>query len=430
MTITVAQTVAATPKTWTFMLYLAGDNVGTTPYLDDASELGAIYRLRARVGPANVTIAALLDGDRPGGGDSYRYLLRPGQPAEITSVGEVNTGDPQTLIDFIAWGRQVAPADATYLALADHGNALDGIAWDYTSDPTGHERLTMPELRQALATATGGGARPIDVLHFDACLMGVLETAYQMRGMARYLVVSENLAWSSFGYEDYRSLVGPSTSARDLATGIVGSYAATMQRAQLPYTISALDMAKIDPVAQAADGLAGELIRFSLAGVANRDALAALRAQVQKLDSSGDGAITDNDEYIDLDHWAELLQGSPTLSAAVKASATTLRAAIGDLILTPRSQSGTANSPITGAPQPVALTNARGLAIYYPPRPGVRSYQTYRNELSFATDSRWDEWLQAQLSALGVIQPAADPNPVAPLAFPRAYTVYLPMIRR
>jgi hypothetical protein len=189
-------------------------------------------------------------------------------------------------------------------------------------------------------------------------------------------------------------------------------------------------MAKIDPVAQAADGLAGELIRFSLAGVANRDALAALRAQVQKLDSSGDGAITDNDEYIDLDHWAELLQGSPTLSAAVKASATTLRAAIGDLILTPRSQSGTANSPITGAPQPVALTNARGLAIYYPPRPGVRSYQTYRNELSFATDSRWDEWLQAQLSALGVIQPAADPNPVAPLAFPRAHTVYLPMIRR
>ncbi|NNJ11188.1 PKD domain-containing protein [Chloroflexales bacterium ZM16-3] len=427
VTITVAQTVTDAPRTWTFLLYLAGDN-STGAALGNDSALGALARLRSRVGPANVSVAALFDGPRSG--DSARYLLRPGQPDQITSLGEVNTGDPQTLSDFIAWGRQAAPADAYYLAIADHGNALDGIGWDYTSDQTGHERLTMPDLRQALTVATDGGAHPVDILHLDSCLMGLLETAYQMRGMARYMLFSENLAWSSFGYEDYRDLVGASTSARDLALGIADSYAGAVTPARLPYTISALDMAKLDPAAQAADALAGELIGFSLAGVTNRDTLSTLRSQVQKFDSGGDGAITTNDEYVDLDHWAELLQGSSNVSAAVKATATALRGTLASLVISSRSQSGQATVPPATSPQQISLTNARGIAIYYPPQPGVQSYQTYSSHLGFAADTRWDDWLQAQLTALGVVTPATDPNPVPPLDFPRSFSVYLPLVRR
>lgn len=426
-TISVAQTVTSAPQSWTFLLYLAGDN-NVGGLLGSDSAIGALSRLRGRAGPANVTVAALFDG--PANGDSARYLLRPGQPAQITSIGEVNTGDPQTLADFIAWGRQVAPADAYYLAIADHGNALDGVAWDYTSDPSGRERLTNAELRQALIMATDGGAHPIDVLHFDACLMGLIETAYEMRGLARYLVVSENLAWSSFGYEDYRALVGPATSARNLALGVAGSYAATLTAAGLPYTISTLDMSQLNAVTLAVDDLAKAQLAFSLGGAANRAALSALRGQVQKLDSSNDGALTAGDEYVDLDHWAELLAGSGAVSAEVRAKAAALRSTLSGFVLGPQHQSGQAAVPPSTVLQPISLDNARGLAIYYPQSPGVSSYQVYQRELEFAADTSWDEWLQSQLTALGSIAPAREPNPAPPLIFERLFRAYIPIVRR
>jgi hypothetical protein len=77
----------------------------------------------------NVHVVALYDGDRPGGNDSFRYMMQPDGQFTQEALGEVNMGDPQTLIDFVRWGKQQAPSDHYYLAIADHANALDGIAW-------------------------------------------------------------------------------------------------------------------------------------------------------------------------------------------------------------------------------------------------------------------------------------------------------------
>lgn len=429
ITITVAQNTPDTlPASWTFLLYLAGDNNQIAAYLDDSSELGALYRLRMRAGGPNVNVVALFDGDRPGGGDSFRYLMRPGEPVQIEALGEVNMGDPQTLSEFIEWGRQQAPADAYYLAIANHGNALDGIAWDYTSDPLRNERLSPPELRQALVAATGGGARPLDIIHFDACLMGLIESAYQIRGLARYAIVSENLAWSSFGYADYRDLVGARTAPRSLASAIAANYASRIARDQLPFTISVLDMARIDQTALTADALAGELLRYTLGGVEQRQRLQAVRTQAQKLDSSGNGTITTNDAYVDLDHFAELLidqlADAPTVQAATR-----LRTALSEFVIYNRAQSGRLSNLLTGASEQVELTNARGLAIYYPPWPSQDISTTYRRQFSFAADTRWDEWLLAQLTALGPSLDAAAPNPVAPHILP-PQRIFLPLVRR
>jgi len=67
-------------------------------------------------------------------------------------------GDPQTLIDFARWGLAQAPADYTYLALADHATARDGIAWDFTTGR--NERLTPGEIRAAMVGITDGGHPP------------------------------------------------------------------------------------------------------------------------------------------------------------------------------------------------------------------------------------------------------------------------------
>lgn len=424
---TVNLTVLATPDTpnqlrsWTFLLYLAGDNPDITAFLDDRSNLGAIHRLINAPSNPHVTVVIQYDGDQPG--DSARYILRPGAAPVRDDLAEQNMGDPQTLIDFVRWGRVQAPSDATYLAIANHGNALDGIAWDQSGGANNTERLTPAELGQAILQVSEGGTRPIDVLHLDACLMGMTEIAYEVRGLVRQLVVSENLAWSTFAYETYRATVGAATSPAALAAAIADRYRTLVSAQRLPYTISVVDMAHMAEATVRIDALAGELLRYALISPANRAQLLTVRGQVQKLDSSGDGLITAEDEYVDLDQLAELIQTTVS-DSGVQSAAGQVRTALAALVPTAYRESGRIN----GAS--VDLSQARGLGIYYPEQPGVRTFVTYRNGMSFPVDTRWDEFLQAQLAALGrPIGPAPDPNPVGPLPFTR-YQIHLPLLRR
>jgi tripartite motif-containing protein 71 len=406
---------ANTPQAarWTFLLYLDGDAPNLATYLNRTSPLGALYRIERAAPNPLVTTAVLYDGPRDG--DTFRYLIGSDGSFSQESLGEVNMGDPQTLIDFARWGLAQAPADHTYLALADHATALDGIAWDLTSGR--NERLTPGEIRSALVAITEGGGYPLDVLHFDGCLMGLIEPAYQVRGLARYLVASENLGWSAFAYEQYRALVTPQLTPQGLAEGIAARYAEVVGGQDIPYTIAALDLAQVDTTARATDALAEELLRYALASGDNRAQLAQLRSQVQKLDSGADFLLQNEDEYLDLDHLAEVLAAGLG-DDAVRSRALEVRAAIGRMVLRNYAASGPL-AAIVGVPGAgYELSRARGLGIYYPPRPSVRTYRTYvQGELNFVTDTEWDEYLAAGLAALPFDPSEPEPRPVEPLPF-------------
>jgi hypothetical protein len=416
-------TVSPTPgqaERWTFLLYLAGDN-STAPYLNANTQLGALYRLINGARNPNVTVVALYDGNNTGGGDSFRYVLRPNGSTSQQALGEVNMGNPQTLIDFVAWGKQQAPADHYYLALADHANGLDGIAWDATTAP--NEHLTNAELRQALIAISENGSHPIDVLHLDGCLMGLLEIAYQLRSTARYLVSSENEAWSAFAYEVYAKTVGQHTSPAALATVIADSY--TQSVAGRPSTIAVLDLSQVNAVVSKTDELAGELLRYALASQGNRAKLTTIRNLAQKFDSSGDIVIANTDEYLDLKDWITHLQQSQNgvNDSAVQSKATALANALPALVVREHHASGIYTD------MQIDLEHAHGIAIYYPPQPSTRTYQSYaQGDLTFPRDTRWDEFLAAGLATLPFDPAEPAPNPVAPLGVQQA--IYLPLVRR
>jgi sugar lactone lactonase YvrE len=409
---------------WTFLLYLDGDN-DTAPFLNQNSELGALYRLAHSAPNPSVRVVALYDGPQVGGGDSIRFVIEPDGRLRQEWLGEVDMGDPQTLINFVAWGKQYAPGDAYYLAIADHANALDGIAWDKTTGQ--NERLTNADIRHALSVITANGADPLDVLHFDGCLMGLMESAYQVRGLTRYLVASENLAWSVFAYEAYRKAIRPTTSAADLAIGIVDQYAERVGSANIPFTIAAIDMNLVDQAVRKIDVLAKGLIRYSLASTANSAVLEDLRQATQTLDSNGDLMLTHDDEYIDLDDWAERIQYNIS-DSTVQQAAKELRSVLAQLILHERHQS----QSYRGAW--VDLKNARGIGIYYPVQFSARTYQIYiQGELTFVVDTVWDEFLAAGLAALPFDPSEPQPIPVAPLPFETTtpkYHVHLPVLQR
>lgn len=435
-TINVSPASRSGPARWTFLLYLDGDAPNLATYLSRTSPLGALYRLEQAAPHAQVTVAALYDGPLPGGGDSFRYLFRPDGSFSQESLGEVNMGDPQTLVEFVRWGLTQAPADHTYLALADHATALDGIAWDLTSGR--NERLTPGEIRSALVAITEGGAYPIDVLHYDGCLMGLLELAYQVRGLARYLVASENLGWSIFAYEQYRALVTPQQTPQGLAEGIAARYAQLVGGAGYPATVAALDLSQVDATARAIDALAGELLRYALASGENRLRLAQLRSQVQKLDSGADFFLQNEDEYLDLDHWAEVVAAGVSDSGVV-AQAEAVRSRLRQLVLRNYATSGSLEAVVGVVGAGYDLRNARGVGVYYPPRASVRTYQTYvQGELTFVTDTRWDEYLGAGLAALPFDPRPVEPQPVEPLPLPSGqdldptsrHRVFLPLLWR
>jgi hypothetical protein len=413
------------PKTWTFLLYLAGDNSAIDPFMNRDSPLGALYRLENSAPNPQVQVVAIYDGDRAGGGDSFRYLMQPNGQFTQESLGEVNMGDPQTLIDFVRWGKQQAPADYYYLAIADHANALDGIAWDFTDGPGRTERLTNSELRQALVELTENGGQPLDVLHLDGCLMGLVENAYQVRNLTHYLVASENLGWSAFAYDAYRAAIGPNTDPRTFAVAIADRYAQLVGQRGYPLTIAALDVRQVYPVAQAIDQLASALLRYTLDSTTNSTVLGDLWAQAQKLDSTGNIIIDNRDEYVSLDHWAELVQNGVD-DSAVRAAASDLRATLTPFVIRYHSATGSYGGDT------VNLDNARGIGIYYPSTHTVRTYETYRNDLNFAQNTQWDEFLAASLAALPFNADAPEPNPVAPLPFEQTISrrVYLPLIVR
>jgi sugar lactone lactonase YvrE len=407
------------PRSWRFLLYLDGDN-NLAPYLEQA-----LRQLEQADLPPQVTVLALFDG--PTANDTYRYEVQPGgvyqDGVNRWHLAEANMGSYQTLRDFITWARASYPADYTYLAIADHGRGTQGVAWD---DSSGQDELLTPlELREALRLATADGAQPVEVLHLDACLMGLLEQAHQVAPYAGYFVASENLAWAVFPYADYAQSVGDATAPAKLASGVALSYSARLSGTLgYPHTIAALDLGVVPTVTAAVDDLATALIA-ALPGA--HAAISQAWTAAQRFDSRYYYVINTQDEYVDLFDLAGRLSTTVTNTAVVSA-ATALQSARDELVLAERHLSGPAD--VVGATHEWHLDGARGLALYFPPDNAVWGYEDYlMGTFRFTEDTAWDEFLLAYLGPAA--QPPLPPEePGRPPVPGAAYRVFLPVVGR
>jgi clostripain len=420
------------------MLYLDGDN-NLYPYLQRA-----IAQLEAQPANPNVNVVVLFDGDRTN--DSWRFLVQPGGNYTIGVnkwyMGELNMGDPQTLIDFINWTRSNYPAQNYYLSIANHGRGTSGVAWDDTSNK---DYLTTAELRSALNTATNSGQWHIDVLHYDTCLMAMLENAYQVKDFARYLVASENLGWSVFAYETYvrqgqrvpTGVLAPyafaaivprvnaTTTPQQLATDVANAYFDHPSLQGYPRTISAMDLSKVTPVRQALDTLASALLsNIQSVKVYVQNA----RNATQKFDSRDYYKITQEDEYVDVYHLAAQLRLYVPNSAVQNAAQGVMDAVNGGLIVVNRRQSG-----MWGGEQELYwdLDNAYGVSLYFPPRSGTNDYNRYTSHqlFRFTAESEWDEFLAGYFGAIGLPPEPGGDTPLPPMPNPSS-RLYLPVVIR
>lgn len=233
---------------WTVMVYMTANNLEEFAF-SDLNEMEAA----AAALPASVNLVVLLDqtsglitdfdgrlrpgrqfatGDQAAWGDVGRAIIRPDRDmSQIATtferIGERNTGDPETLIEFVSWAVDVAPANRYALVMWDHGSGLFGTNEDSES---GNDVLLTSELVSALEQLrTAGIPIELDVLSFDACLMAMAEVAYAARNHATVMVASqENEGGDGYDYRTaFLSLatVPERILPEALASGIVASYA-------------------------------------------------------------------------------------------------------------------------------------------------------------------------------------------------------------
>ncbi len=435
---------------WTLMFYMDGDN-----NLDD-NYVAAFNQLESAAGNPNANILVAWDRSDNGNSAYYKvkYDVNLNQLASYTqgidywAKGELNMGDPNTLAVFVQWARAAYPASHYALVISDHGTGLGGLATDSGS---GGDWLKVTEWSSALATATSDGTDKIDVVFVDACLMAMIEDAYQIRNYTDYYVASQNIGWVTGGatsgpYDDYISGIGATTSPQDLATIFVNRYAEWLNadyndndidRHDLPYTISAVDLGQLAPLVSAVNTLASNLnTQMGIYGSQVTNA----RTATQKFDSNVNYAIDQNDAYVDLHDFAQNVR-SNVPDATIQNAAQGVMDAISNYVIAEAHHTGSYNGTTWN------LDGSHGVSIFFPPN--ASSFYNSTN-YEFAVGAIWPgsqsaligiqasdvEWGPMLVTYFNVTQPGGPdtptpPDPASPLVPPaETNPVYLPVIMK
>ncbi|MBN1139667.1 MAG: right-handed parallel beta-helix repeat-containing protein [Anaerolineae bacterium] len=438
---------------WTMLLYLSGDNDL------DAFMVNTLTNTVAAGASPQANVLALVDGYTTTMiySPTVVYDLTYGEavPLNVTwnLTGELNMGSGQTLVDFVTWGQAYRPARHTLLAIVDHGGGWapssegmpgampvkgkwawmagnSGLSWDFGSDM---DYLGSQEIRQAMAVITGDGARPLDVVFYDVCLMGMTEVAYQIKEYAAFFVSSQNVAWAPLGpdgrYVEAIQGLPAATTPHQMAQFLVEAYANSMPADVHPFTISAVDLAAMPTIANGVHQLA-EAISQTLAIPAQVATLNTVYNLTQKLDYDSDFQIEPStDGFVDLYDLA-LKASQRFADEDVVAAALNLMTALDSAIVAEEHRSG---NPWVYPERMWDLDDAHGLSIFLPLgedriitttwpisntgqfTQGVRLREMYTCEqLQFVCDTTWGDMIETYY-AVAPLPPALSSGAVGGL---------------
>ena len=395
---------ATRKKAWTVMVWIAGDNDLESFGADDLDEM-------RQVGSTD-DVDVVVQFDRMSDGRTRRYHVRAGARGDadvVAELGETNTGDPAVAIDFFRWAIERYPAERLMGVIWNHGSGIDetdvyrrGVPRGVEAsaaraaitgrhrrplfrttvehaareraiayDDTARDFLDNIELKSVLATVSKQTGRVLDVLGFDACLMNMVEIAYQLKGTAHVVVGSEEIEPGA-GWPYDRVLTSlaeqPAMAAGALAGHIVNHYIASYRSGSL--TQSALDLSALDAMAGAVDGLAKALTSAIRTPAEYAAVTKALNA-TQRFEMP---------DYVDLGHLCREI-GKRSRAAAVKAAGKSVIASL----------EGAGGFVLASQRKGSRVANASGVAIYFPRGPVSKTYA----RLDFSKATAWRRFLEA-----------------------------------
>lgn len=265
----------------TLLIYMAADNNL------DSSAMKDLESIKKASIESNMDIIVQLDRRPiPDTRVSFRYHYKNGKKEKIKELWEINSGCPTQLKAFIEESVSAYPSDKLIVIVWSHGSGIDdrniytnegkkdyskvkrfklfkdkkeldspepiGIAYDDTSK----DFLDNLELKKALTVS-----KKIDIIGFDACLMGMFEIAYQLKNQATVMVGSQHLEPSS-GWDYPRILkdLEVKESSHLMGKQLVEFYVNSDEHPSTELTQSAYNLKIVDKVAQELDSFAKVLL--------------------------------------------------------------------------------------------------------------------------------------------------------------------------
>lgn len=282
--------------------------------------------------------------------------------------------------------QQYEPQNMIAPSWANLTSPLKSVSSDDTS---GGRMLFNREVRDAISSAMNG--EKLALLGFDACLMGMVETCYEMRNIAVNMVGSEELEpGSGWRYDDWLSILvsNPMMNGRMLSQVLVDSYSRTYATTGMSTTLSAIDLLQMEALANAitnfAIGLALSLnTPAELANIKNARAACSIYAPRE-----------DRFFHIDLGRFCDVFSAS-TANIQLRQLSNTVRQALKSCVL---------HNYFSADRSDMAGFGSNGLAIYFPESlsqyqsdPNASAYTDANNfyPIDFVKQHRWDNFLMA-----------------------------------
>jgi len=393
--------------TTNLMVFIAGDNDLDTFGTDDIAEMMAVNNTGDEL---TILVQQDQSVDARDSG-TKRYVIRHGKKEKIIHLGETNTGDSNTLTDFLTWGMDNYEAERNIAVLWNHGGGTrDELFPGYENNATNATMRSVPnptlgnqssffpeelrlkrveELMQSFQVEKGEPTRSIgeveaksilfdddakdfldnlelkqvfvdlekklDIIGFDACLMGMLEVAYQLRDHAEVVVGSEELEPGK-GW-DYEAIVhflvdNPNASNEEVSRAIIDTFIASYaSETELKVTLSAVRTEKLKNVACLMNGFAHEILRKE----SNiRSTFLSIVDGAQTFDYANNEQI-----YRDLKHFVLLTKAHYGNDEEITVAAENLLVGLEEVIVENRTNN---------------FDNAYGLSVYLPLMPNMSNF--------------------------------------------------------
>lgn len=336
---------------WTVLHYSMADTNLEPFMVSDVNELGEVGTTGA------LQVREFMDRSAEYGDDELldqgswvgaRVLdINPGSAELVDDLGDVNSADPEVLASFVAQGIADHPAGHYALIISDHGASWPGVGPDEGSDD---DVLDLAQIVEGVSAGLEeAGVDKLDLLGFDACLMGSYEVASAVAPLADRLVASQELE-PGHGW-DYRALQvladDEAATADELGAAIIDGFEAQAVESGTDdsITLAMIDLTRMAAVDEALGDFSGALAERAATvapavGRAGESALGFARSPNPEEDSQmkdlGMLAATIGVEALDVSDQAD-----------------TLVRAINDAVV----------DSVTGQ----ATQGATGLSIYFPP---------------------------------------------------------------
>ncbi len=377
-----------TEKEWTIMVYMAGDNnlseecVYALTEIKQGLDCEDKINILAQFDPSGLNV------------DTRRYKLKKSgtlqSNADKTWIRrETDTGEPNTLLEFIRWGVSSYPAKNNMLVISGHGS---GTSDDFLlRDENPPDWLSIAELKYVFdefASDQKGVDNPrnIDVFGMDTCLMSMAEVAYELkRSNVQYIVSSEGFAAN--GGWPYQTILA--ALCQQLGHGPVNPQAFStlvvdkFKTFYVPYMAggisvdqSVLVMANCDIMKSALSELAQALLDENLDYKSERQNALVL--------AHWDAQSYNGEEYVDLYDFCEMLdcryQQFHISNSPVQKACKKVRDAL---------QDGNPRFVLKSCYAGAAFQFSHGISIYFP---WAHVATAYRN-LALATETKWLDFL-------------------------------------